>query len=170
MTFKEGFMKRTHMFILSISILSLLSFIAYSTYEMRMETEAQLKRVIERKKDLKQDIKILKSDIDEKKQEIIQEEQAQPVWESLGEFRVTYYGKDVGNITANGSIPEVGKTIGVNPTIVPYGSQVMVDGHVYEAQDTGAYTGNFVDILCESSAEAIQLGTHRSEVFILRGE
>ena len=69
--------------------------------------------------------------------------------------------------TATGKTPEVGKTIGVDPEVIPYGSTVKIDGEVYEAQDTGAYKGNLIDILCESEAVSAKLGTHTSEVYIL---
>ena len=51
--------------------------------------------------------------------------------------------------------------------MIPYGSTVKIDGEVYEAQDTGAYKGNLIDILCESEAVSAKLGTHTSEVYIL---
>ncbi|EHO24432.1 hypothetical protein HMPREF0982_02969 [Erysipelotrichaceae bacterium 21_3] len=34
------------------------------------------------------------------------------------------------------------------------------------AQDTGNYTGNHIDILCESEAAAQRLGTYKTKVYI----
>lgn len=123
-------------------------------------------------KNLKTDIAKLNFEIEERKLEIQQELQAelekpQERWVSIGNFKITYYGLDITTTTATGKTPEVGKTIGVDPEVIPYGSTVKIDGEVYEAQDTGAYKGNLIDILCESEAVSSQLGTHTSEVYIL---
>ena len=123
-------------------------------------------------KELKTDIIKLNFEIEERKQEIWQElqaEQEEPEerWVSVGDFKITYYGIDITAKTETGKTPEVGKTIGVDPEVIPYGSIVKIDGEVYEAQDTGAYKGNLIDILCESEAVSTQLGTHISEVYIL---
>lgn len=122
-------------------------------------------------KNLKTDIMKLNFEIEERKleiQQVLQEqEKPQERWVSVGDFKITYYGLDITTTTATGKTPEVGKTIGVDPEVIPYGSIVMIDGNVYEAQDTGAYKGNLIDILCESEAVSAQLGTHTSEVYIL---
>lgn len=81
-------------------------------------------------------------------------------------FNITYYGMDITNATASGSEPTIGRTIGVDPSVIPYGSLVWINGHIYVAEDTGNYTGNHIDILCESESQAQQLGTYRTEVFI----
>lgn len=132
-------------------------------------TAEEQKQII---KNLKTDIMKLNFEIEERKQEIQQElqpeqEKPQEQWVSVGDFKITYYGLDITTTTATGKTPEVGKTIGVDPEVIPYGSTVKIDGEVYEAQDTGAYKGNLIDILCESEAVSSQLGTHTSEVYIL---
>ena len=68
-------------------------------------------------------------------------------WRTLGTFRITYYGLDITSATASGARPQIGKTIGVDPNVIPYGSIVRIDGKSYIAQDTGSYTGNHIDIL-----------------------
>lgn len=123
-------------------------------------------------KNLKTEIAKLNFEIEERKLEIQQElqteqEKPQERWVSIGDFKITYYGLDITTTTATGKTPEVGKTIGVDPEVIPYGSTVKIDGEVYEAQDTGAYKGNLIDILCESEAVSAKLGTHTSEVYIL---
>lgn len=116
----------------------------------------------------------IQNDIEERKKEIQQEEaEKQDVkdveqhWRSLGYFKITYYGLDITDHTATGKTPEIGKTIGVDPNVIPYHSIVMINGNIYEAQDTGNYKGNLIDVLCESEAVSEELGTHESEVFIL---
>ena len=73
---------------------------------------------------------------------------------------------DITSATASGAEPEIGVTIGVDPTVIPFGTSVLINGKEYVAQDTGNYTGNHIDILCESEAVAERLGTHKTKVYI----
>lgn len=71
-------------------------------------------------------------------------------WISLGTFKITYYweGEDEwGAMTATGVIAQGGRTIAVDPSVIPYGSEIMIDGHIYIAEDCGgAVKGNVIDI------------------------
>nr|DAE55043.1 MAG TPA: lytic transglycosylase [Caudoviricetes sp.] len=73
---------------------------------------------------------------------------------------------DITSATASGADPEVGVTIGVDPAVIPYGTIVLINGKEYIAQDTGNYTGNRIDILCESEAAAVQLGTYETKIYV----
>ena len=77
---------------------------------------------------------------------------------------------DITSATASGADPEIGVTIGVDPAVIPYGTIVLIKGKEYVAQDTGNYTGNHIDILCESEATAEQLGTYEIKVYVKRSE
>lgn len=74
-------------------------------------------------------------------------------WKALGQFTITYYwpGEDIyGSLTSTGAIAKEGKTIAVDPSIIPYGSTVLIDGKEYLAQDCGgAIKGNKIDIFSE---------------------
>ena len=51
---------------------------------------------------------------------------------------------------STGVIAQEGKTIAVDPSIIPYGSTVLIDGKEYLAQDCGgAIKGNKIDIFSE---------------------
>ena len=107
-------------------------------------------------------------------------------WVSLGTFELTAYcsckkccGKwainrpvdENGNeivYTANGSVAKAGKTIAVDPKVIPYGSKVKIKGHVYTAQDTGV-SGKHIDIYFDDHDDALVFGRQRKEVFILKG-
>lgn len=86
-------------------------------------------------------------------------------------FRVTAYcpcatcnGKWVGSKTASGTIPTAGRTIAVDPTIIPYGTDVVINGHTYIAEDSGsAIKGNRIDIFFNSHAEAMNFGVKHLE-------
>lgn len=93
-------------------------------------------------------------------------------WTSLGTFRITHFcacskccGKWAGGPTASGTMPEAGRTIAVDPDVIPLGSEVRINGHVYIAEDTGSgVDGNAIDIFVDDHAEAVQLGMYYAEV------
>lgn len=60
----------------------------------------------------------------------------------------------------------------VDPSVIPYGSEVMVDYgdrvEFYKAQDTGDWIkGNHIDLAVETHTEAEQLGTKTATVYFL---
>lgn len=97
-------------------------------------------------------------------------------WKSLGIFTTSAYCKEDyphicndGNshTTALGTTPTVGRTIAVDPSVIPYGTEVMINNHVYIAEDCGgAIKGNRIDILYETHNEAYCHGMQQVEVFI----
>ena len=74
-------------------------------------------------------------------------------WKSLGQFVITFYwsGEDVyGKLTSTGAIAKEGKTIAVDPNVIPYGSIIRINGNEYIAQDCGAaIKGNKIDIFVD---------------------
>lgn len=99
-------------------------------------------------------------------------EEAEPKLISLGEFRISHYcdcvsccGKDDG-ITSTGVKAVAGRTIAVDPKVIPYGTVLYIDGEDYVAEDCGgAIKGNRLDIYCDSHEEALQRGVKYAEVF-----
>lgn len=94
---------------------------------------------------------------------------------SLGQFKITAYcncskccGKWAGGPTASGAMPKAGRTIAVDPKVIPLGSKVIIDGHTYIAEDTGgAIKGNKIDLYCSSHAEALSWGVKYKNVSII---
>lgn len=94
---------------------------------------------------------------------------------SLGVFTITHYCRENyphicndgdSTETATGTAPTLGRTIAADPTILPYGTVVLIDGHEYVVEDCGeAIMGNRIDILVDTHAEAIELGIYKAEVF-----
>lgn len=81
-------------------------------------------------------------------------------------------GKDNG-ITASGVKATPGVTVGVDPNIIPLGSDVLVDYgngeiHYYRADDTGV-KGNHIDLCVSSHEEALQLGICKATVYWVEG-
>ena len=89
-------------------------------------------------------------------------------------FEATAYTLEDGSgtgKTATGTIPEEGRTIAVDPKVIPYGSKVILNGHTYIAEDTGgAIKGNRLDIYMGSGktayTKAKQFGRQNVEVII----
>lgn len=67
--------------------------------------------------------------------------------------------------TSTGTTPTVGRTVAVDPKVIPYGSKVTINGHTYIAEDCGgAIKGNRVDILFATHQEALEFGVQYAEV------
>lgn len=74
----------------------------------------------------------------------------------MGEFKLTAYdscwecsGK-WGDKTATGTRCIEGRTVAVDPNVIAYGTKLLINGHVYTAEDCGgAARGDHVDIYLE---------------------
>lgn len=102
------------------------------------------------------------------------EEEANPAFLDLGEFRLTAYcacekccGKWADGITATGTTPTAGRTIAVDQDVIPYGSEVIINGHTYKAEDCGgAIVGNRIDVYFDSHEEALEFGVQYANVLL----
>lgn len=93
--------------------------------------------------------------------------------EYLGEFKLTRYcsGSCCNggyNGTALGTPIVAGRTIAVDPKVIPLGSQVYIEGYgTFIAEDTGgAIKGNKIDIAVGSHSEAMQGGVSYANVYV----
>lgn len=70
--------------------------------------------------------------------------------------------------TATGTIPQQGRTIAVDPMLIPYGTSVHIDGMGdYIAEDCGgAVRQNHIDVYFESHEAAVAFGSRRLYVTI----
>ena len=73
-------------------------------------------------------------------------------------------GQWAGGNTASGTVPTAGRTVGVDPEVIPLGTTVYIDGKAYRAEDTGAFTGNIIDIYMDSHEEALRFGRQEATV------
>ena len=96
---------------------------------------------------------------------------------AIEDVTVTHYdccveccGKDDG-VTASGVLATPGVTVAVDPSVIPLGSDVLVDYgdgeiHYYRADDTGgAVKGNHIDLCVATHEEALQLGRQTATVY-----
>lgn len=60
-----------------------------------------------------------------------------------------------------------GYSIAVDPSVIPYGTEVIINGKAYKAQDCGgAINGNRIDVYFEDHDDALEFGVQYKEVFI----
>ena len=93
----------------------------------------------------------------------------------LGRFTLSWYspkelGKPADKLkTSTGTKPKEGRTIAVDPTVIPYGSIVYIQDYGYFiAEDCGgAIKDNRIDIYTDSYEYAIQQGKKVAQVWVL---
>ena len=92
-------------------------------------------------------------------------------------FKLTAYcpcmqccGKTDG-ITASGTKATEGRTIAVDPNVIPFGTEVIINGHTYIAEDKGgAIKDNRIDVYFDSHQDALEFGVQYADVLIKIGE
>ena len=95
--------------------------------------------------------------------------------ECLGNYKLTYYcscelccDKETG-ITATGTPVIEGQTIAVDTSVIPYGTKVIINGHVFTAEDCGgAIKGNRIDIYVNDHNRALELGVDHADVYLVK--
>ena len=106
-------------------------------------------------------------------EQLIQPEPEEEQLFNIGNYMLTAYcpcnkccGKTDG-ITATGAKAMQGTTIAVDPNVIPYGTEVIINGHTYIAQDCGgAIKGQKIDIYFDSHADALKFGRQSADVFV----
>lgn len=96
--------------------------------------------------------------------------------EDLGEFKLTAYctcevccEEWADGVTASGTEATVGRTIAVDPDVIPLGSTVYINGLDYLAEDIGgAIKGNRIDVLMPTHQDALDFGVQYANVSIIR--
>ena len=94
----------------------------------------------------------------------------------LGTFKITHYcpcsiccGPWSNGITSTGVIATTNHTIAVDPSQIPYGSKVVINGQVYVAEDCGgAIKTNCIDIYVATHAEGEAKGVYYTEVYLIQ--
>lgn len=94
---------------------------------------------------------------------------------NLGRFKLTAYctcakccGQWADGATATGTRATPGRTIAVDPDVIPLGSKVYINGFEYTAEDTGgAIKGKRIDVLFPTHQEALNFGVQYAEVAII---
>lgn len=73
--------------------------------------------------------------------------------------------------TASGERAKSNYTIAVDPNTIPYGTEVIINGHTYKAQDCGgAVKGKHIDIYFDNHQDALNFGRQESYVYLINEE
>ena len=99
-------------------------------------------------------------------------EPPEPETSYYGRCRVTFYcncsqctGQWAGGPTASGATPTAGWTV-ANGSL-PFGTQVVIDGHTYCVEDRGVGSDQF-DIFVNDHSEALARGLYYTDVYLVR--
>jgi 3D (Asp-Asp-Asp) domain-containing protein len=91
----------------------------------------------------------------------------------LGRFKLTAYsGPQLGQpepITATGTAARAGRTVAVDPTVIPLGSKIYIEGLGERiAEDTGgAIKGHRIDVYLGTVPQAVDFGVRRGTVSMI---
>lgn len=104
----------------------------------------------------------------------VEVEEAEPELQSLGTFKLTAYcpcpkccGKWADGVTYTGTEATPGRTVAVDPDVIPLGSTLHINGSAYVAEDIGgAIRGNRIDVFFPDHKTALQFGVQYAEVEI----
>jgi 3D (Asp-Asp-Asp) domain-containing protein len=171
---------KQHRFILAIClVISLICHVAYGVedakriedlenYNERLKAELQDKQLQIEIQDM-----LLNLQDDIIQDYIINEPEPEQEPEYIGTFTVTHYcpceiccGKSDG-ITFTGVDATEGRTVAVDPEVIPLGSIVIIEGHEYIAEDIGgAIKGNKIDRFMDNHQAALNEGVVQAEVYI----
>ena len=102
----------------------------------------------------------------------VEKKSRKTVPQSLGTFTATAYcpcyecSEGWGDSTSTGATAKEGRTIAVDPKVIPYGTTVIINGKEYVAEDCGgAIKGNKIDIYFDTHEETLEWGKREVEVF-----
>lgn len=114
---------------------------------------------------------------------ILRDEEIRYVWsgylstekqvnEYLGKFKLTGYcncasccGQWSGGPTASGTTPTAGRTVAMGG--VPFGTKLMINGHVYVVEDRGTPYGH-IDIYHDNHSAAWSVGVQYADVYLVK--
>ena len=95
----------------------------------------------------------------------------------IGNYSITHYCTEryahicgTGNgITATGTVVTAGRTVAVDPSVIPYGTTMYIEGYGFRvAEDCGgAVNGRHIDMAVDTHANALAMGSRNSGVWIL---
>ena len=95
--------------------------------------------------------------------------------QKLENFQITYYCPceiccdKASKVTASGTPVAEGKTIATDPNVIPYGTKVIIGGHVFTAEDTGRKVqGNQISIYVNNHAEVSASDTENTDVYLAK--
>lgn len=133
----------------------------------------EMKKVLE----LNETLEFMSDNLDKANKTIVDLKNAQYKLVYLGDFKITHYcvelrphicGTGTG-ITASGTQVTAGRTVAVDPKIIPYGTKLYIEGYGWRiAEDCGGSVKNAqIDVAVDTHADALAMGVNSGGVWIL---
>lgn len=95
----------------------------------------------------------------------------------IGDYKLTHYCAEIyehicgtgDGLTATGTYVTPGRTVAVDPRVIPYGTKLYIEGYGWRiAEDCGgAVNGNHIDIAVDTHSQAMAMGVVNGGVWIL---
>jgi 3D (Asp-Asp-Asp) domain-containing protein len=140
-----------------------------TTAELQIETEKATK--------LNNDITTIKEELGKAQATISNLKSDEYKFVYIGDYKVTHYCTEKfehicgtgSGLTATGTNVIAGRTVAVDPRVIPYGTEMYIEGYGWRvAEDCGgAVNGNHIDIAVETHSRAMSMGTTSGGVWIL---
>ena len=71
-------------------------------------------------------------------------------------------------LTKSETVPRSSHTVATDLAVLPMGTRIMIDGVIYQVEDTGkAIRGRMVDIYFDSHQEALEFGRQQKTVYLV---
>lgn len=147
--------------------------------EVNKELEEKESKIVSLQKELSalKKNKVASSYVDsnEEKSSATEKESGYNGWSKMTVEATGYslYSDELGGngdgVTATGTVPTAGRTIAVDPSVIPYGTEVYIPelGGTYIAEDTGGMiNGNKIDIYMSHGDIARQWGRKSIEIYV----
>ena len=140
-------------------------------------TQENLQIEIEKSISLEESLKVTNVELEEANTTIndLKDEEYRFVY--IGNYSITHYCTEryehicgTGNgITATGTVVTAGRTVAVDPSVIPYGTTMYIEGYGFRvAEDCGgAVKGNHIDMAVDTHTNAWYMGSRYSDVWIL---
>lgn len=94
---------------------------------------------------------------------------------NMGEFKITYYCSCEecsgywGTQTATGNHCEQGRTAAVDPSVIAYGTRILLGDNVYVAEDCGSRVcGDHIDVYVEDHDLVERLGVRYRNIWLVK--
>lgn len=165
------------LFFLTVFWILFFAFCSFKELNGKAEKEKISETVFENNKEV---VVSCETDVDDANKHYENEEDFFPKLMFIGNFEIAHYcscsiccGEWSDGFTASGTVATEGRTIAVDPNVIPIGSEVALfydDGRIcyYFAEDTGsAIKGNKVDVFIADHERANNLGITGASVYIV---
>lgn len=148
-----------------------------ATNKELLTAQQDLGKEMKKNLELSEKLELIGGNLDEVNETIAQLKGVEYELVYLGDFKITHYctehrehicGTGTG-ITASGTQVTAGRTVAVDPKIIPYGTKLYIEGYGWRiAEDCGGAVKNTqIDVAVDTHSDALAMGVKSGGVWIL---